>query len=317
MNQQPRVLITGGFGYIGGRLAQHLTASGVQVVLGSRSRRNPPAWLPQAEVVELAWEDEDALAEVCSKVNVVIHAAGMNAQNCAADPVSALNFNGVATARLVQASIRSGVAKFIYFSTAHVYREPLTGEIDEHSCPRNLHPYATTHLAGEHALLSAAQGDNRLTGIVLRLSNVIGQPASIDANCWMLLVNDLCKEAVLDQKMTIIGNPNDVRDFVSMSSVCKVCVCLIEQKEHTDQQIHNIGSGRAITVRQMAEMIGERAQSRFGLLPELCIVRQSSNQTAGLSYITSSFDCAVEDDERFALIYEIDNLLNFCKLYFG
>ena len=104
----------------------------------------------------------------------MIHAAGMNAQDCAENPVGALGFNGVSTARLVQASIRAGVSKFIYFSTAHVYCSPLTGEIDVTSCPRNLHPYASTHLAGEYALMSAAQGDNGLTGIILRLSNVIG-----------------------------------------------------------------------------------------------------------------------------------------------
>lgn len=316
LNQQPRVLITGGFGYVGGRLAQHLTASGFQVVLGSRSSRNPPAWLPQAEVVELLWEDEDALAKACRDVNVVIHAAGMNAQDCAADPVAALNFNGVATARLVQASQRSGVTRFIYFSTAHVYRSPLTGEIDEQSCPRNLHPYAATHLAGEHALMSATRGDHGMAGIVLRLSNVIGRPASADVNCWMLLVNDLCKEAVVEQTMTIRGNPNDVRDFVSMATLCKVCACLIDQQQYSGPQLHNIGSGQAISIRQMADLIAERVEKRSGKPPELRIATPSSSLSAGLTYTTIPFTCAVESDELDILSEEIDRLLQFCELNF-
>jgi hypothetical protein len=49
----------------------------------------------------------------CDGVYVVIQAAGMNAQDCAADPVAALTFNGVATARLVMAASRTGVQRFI------------------------------------------------------------------------------------------------------------------------------------------------------------------------------------------------------------
>src|SRR3546814_17036700 len=95
----------------------------------------------------------------------------MNAQNCAANPVEALEFNGVATARLVQAAARVGIRRFIYLSTAHVYCAPLTGTITEDTCPRNLHPYATSHLAGENAVLSAVQA-GEISGMVLRLSKI-------------------------------------------------------------------------------------------------------------------------------------------------
>jgi len=312
-----RVLVTGGFGYLGGRVAQFLFGSGFEVALGTRNKCSPPDWLPEADVVELIWDDENALVEACREVNTVIHAAGMNAQHCADNPVAALAFNGVATARLVKASIRSDVRKFIYFSTAHVYCSPLTGVINERSCPRNLHPYATTHLAGEHALLTAAQGDNGLTGIVLRLSNVIGKPASINNNCWNLLVNDLCKEAIVKRVTTIRGNPNDFRDFVSMSSLAKVCACLIENYLSPGSQLHNIGSGQAVTIRQMAETISERAKIQFGYSPKLRVANPASNVSTKLSYITSPFKCASLGDERAALLEEIDNLLQFCKINFG
>ena len=317
LKSKTRVLIAGGFGYLGGRLAQFLFESGFQVALGTRNKRSSPEWLPEAEVVELFWDDQNALVEACHGANIVIHAAGMNAQDCAKNPVDALAFNGVATSRLVQASIRSGVNKFIYFSTAHVYCSPLAGEIDVQSCPRNLHPYATTHLAGEHALLSAAQGDNGLTGIVLRLSNVVGKPASSDTNCWTLLVNNLCKEVVVNQTTTIRGNPNDLRDFVSMSTLVKVCAYLIENHHSPVSQLHNIGSGRAVTIRRMAEMISERAKIQFGCLPELRILNPTSVTSNGLSYGTTPFTCARLGDEGMALSEEVDNLLKFCKLNFG
>lgn len=317
LKSKTRVLITGGFGYLGGRVAQLLYGSGFRVALGTRYKCSPPEWLPEADVVELIWDDENALVEACCEVDTVIHAAGVNAQHCADNPVAALAFNGVATARLVQASIRCGVSKFIYFSTAHVYCSPLTGVIHERTCPRNLHPYATTHLAGEHALLSAAQGDNDLTGIVLRLSNVIGRPASIDTDCWNLLVNDLCKEVIVKQVTTIRGNPNDFRDFVSMSTLAKVCSCLIENHMSPGSQLHNIGSGQAVTIRQMAEMISERAKIQFGHSPELRVANPTSDVSTRLSYITTPFTCAFLGDEWSALVEEIDNLLQFCKMNFG
>jgi UDP-glucose 4-epimerase len=152
-----KILITGGMGYVGGRLAVHLAQAGHQIVLGSRNASSPPVWLPQAEVLQIAWGDAGALEQSCDGVDVVIHAAGMNAQDCAADPAAALGFNGVATARLVAAACRAGVQRFIYLSTAHVYASPLVGAITEETCPRNMHPYATSHIAGEHAVLYANQ----------------------------------------------------------------------------------------------------------------------------------------------------------------
>ena len=47
-----RILITGGFGYLGGRLAQFLgSKDGNEILLGSRSNRKPPRWLSKSHVV--------------------------------------------------------------------------------------------------------------------------------------------------------------------------------------------------------------------------------------------------------------------------
>ena len=150
-----RILITGGFGFVGGRVAVHLAKQGHKIVLGSRKATCPPPWMQQAEVANINWDDPISLELSCREVDVLIHAAGMNAQECLADPVAALAFNGVATARLVAAATRARVNHMICLSTAHVYDSPLEGVITENSCPQNLHPYATSHLAGDHAVLSA------------------------------------------------------------------------------------------------------------------------------------------------------------------
>ena len=113
-----RILITGGFGFVGGRLAVHLAQAGYQIVLGSRNASSPPVWLPQAEVVQIVWEDDRTLVRCCDGVDGVIQAAGMNAQDCENDPLQALVVNGEQTSNLVKASVKQNVKQFIYFSTS-------------------------------------------------------------------------------------------------------------------------------------------------------------------------------------------------------
>jgi UDP-glucose 4-epimerase len=307
------ILITGGFGYVGGRVAQHLVEKGHQVVLGSRKKQSSPDWLPQSEVVQLRWNDEAALAEICSGVNVVIHTTGMNAQDCASDPVAALEFNGLATAKLVRASRKTGVAKFIYFSTAHVYQSPLVGEINEDTCPRNLHPYATTHLAGENTVLYGSETATDFTGIVLRLSNVIGAPVHKNVNCWMLVVNDLCRQAMTTRRMIVKSNGKQIRDFVSMQSVCNyVDMILVASSINSLPSVINVGSGRSITIEELSSRIRERCEAVYGFRPEIqmSLVKNMSSDKA-LSYQTNFPSLSVSED--FSIESDIDETLHYCR----
>ena len=113
------ILITGGFGFLGGRLGQYLSEN-YNVILGSRSDQNEPNWLPIAKTLKIDWDDENSLNDACNLVDIIIHASGLNAQECSSDPEKALLVNGVYTQNLVRAAINKNVKKFIYLSTAHV-----------------------------------------------------------------------------------------------------------------------------------------------------------------------------------------------------
>lgn len=312
-----RILITGGFGFVGGRIAQHLQQVGHQVVLGSRSASTPPNWLPQAEVVKTIWNDSDALEKICSGVEVVIQAAGMNAQDCAADPAAALEFNGLATAHLLEAAYRAGVKRFIYLSTAHVYSPQLANNIDETSCPRNLHPYATSHLAGENAVLGADQ-QGKIQSLVLRLSNAFGVPVHADVNCWMLLVNDLCRQAVCDRRLTLRSAGLQQRDFVTLHDVGRTFAHMLNlPSDRISGPIFNVGGGSAKRVLDMAEMIQARCLHLLGFAPE--IIRPQpipGEKSSDLHYgITKLLETGFLLDSDFH--DEIDATLRFCKDTFG
>ena len=312
-----RILITGGLGFIGGRLGQYLHQAGHQVVLGSRSASSPPNWLPYAEVVKIDWNDDYALEKICNRVEVVIQAAGVNAQDCATDPVTALEINGLSTARLLEAASHAGVRRFIYLSTAHVYASPLIGVISEDTCPRNLHPYATSHLAGENVVLSANQR-GQIEGVVLRLSNAFGAPAHKDVNCWMLLVNDLCRQALATRKLVLQSSGDQQRDFIAMSEICRVIEYLSAYSADTlSSKVINIGSGISQSVLEMAQLIQQRCKMLLGFEPEILRPMISAVERHEiLEYRTDrlaemGLDVVVDN------IVEIDRLLTFCQASFN
>ncbi len=312
-----RILITGGFGFVGGRLAMHLAQAGHQIILGTRHSFASPEWLPQAEVKRIAWDDEVALEQACKGVNVIIHTAGMNAQDCAADPVAALAFNGLATARLVAAANQARVKKFIYLSTAHVYANPLVGTITEETCPRNLHPYATSHLAGEQAVLSAHSRDE-LQGIVLRLSNAFGSPMHKEVNCWMLLVNDLCKQAVQTRKLVLHTSGLQHRDFIGLAEVSYVVEELVSYNLLEQAKVFNVGAGVSLSVIAMAQLIQQRCTEVLGFLPELQLKHSGVNeQSPTLTYSAHNLKTLGISCKSKSNTAEIDKLLQFCQTSFN
>lgn len=313
-----RILIAGGFGLLGGRLSDYLQRLGHDIVLGSRTSKTAPEWLPRALVIKMDWGDSRALEESCSDVDVVIHAAGANASICSEDPVFALESNGVATARLVAAARQSLVKRFIYLSTAHVYASPLSGTITEETCPRNVHPYATSHRAGEDAVLYAsARGE--IEGIVLRLSNAFGRPMHSGVNCWMLLANDLCRQAVENRTMVLQTGGSQQRDFIPIADVCRVVGYFANRSAIAapTQRIVNVGSGRTQTVLEMAEYIRARCGEVLGFIPDLQRPFESSpSSMIDLSYqsehLTSSELVSWMGDEK-----EMDQLLLACAEWYG
>lgn len=312
-----RILIPGGFGFVGGRLAMHLFDNGHQIILGTRCGTNPPAWLSQAEVVQMDWDDPSSLERICKGVDIVIQAAGMNMKDCASNPLGALAFNGDATARLVAAACKAAVKRVIYLSTAHVYANPLVGKINEKTLPQNIHPYATSHLAGEEAVLDANKRGH-IQGIVLRISNAFGTPVNKEVNCWNLLVNDLCRQTVETGKLSLLSSGNQQRDFIALSEVCRIAEILTIGNDKDNQLgILNIGLGVTKSVFDIAQIIQKSCLRVLGFEPELQL-KQKPLQKSVIPFIyqTTRLDkMGVKLDEK-NNIAEIDQLLRYCDITF-
>ncbi|MDE2027105.1 MAG: SDR family oxidoreductase, partial [Candidatus Omnitrophica bacterium] len=151
-----RVLITGGFGYLGGRIAIDVARrTSWQICLASRRNLEVPPWLPEAQTVTFDLSKPEGFEAVLKGVQAVVHLAAINEGESRRFPEKAVETNTIGTLRLLDAAVGMGVERFIYFSTVHIYGSPLAGCITERSLPRPMDPYAITHHAAEEFVLSA------------------------------------------------------------------------------------------------------------------------------------------------------------------
>lgn len=311
------VLLTGGLGYLGGRVAQALVAAGHHVRCGTRQLTAlAPTWLPEMRMVHLDWDSGDKLEQACRGVDSVVHLAAMNEIESARDPVSSLQMNGLASLRLLEVAKRSGVRRFVYFSTAHVYGAPLQGEIDETTLPRPGHPYAITHKVAEDFVL-AAHDRKHIEGVVIRLSNGFGAPVTPDVDRWTLLVNDLCRQAAISGELHLNSAGSQLRDFITLADVARAVNHLLElDAGQLADGLFNLGGGKAMSILEMTERIAVRWRALTER--DIAIVRPAGD---GVPPPALNYRCDKLAATGFTLTgqvdREIDDTLQLCLRAFG
>ena len=311
---RPTVLLTGGFGNLGGRVASalHLTGNW-NILLASRTHLSPPAWAPDATVVNLDLLNPDQVDNACSGVTSIIHLAALNDRQAAADPNLAEAISGAGTKLLTDAAAKHKVDRFIFMSTAHVYGSPLQGTLTEESLTTNTHPYATSHLSGEREVAKRHQmGD--IAGVILRCANGFGVPMDPAVNIWHVLVNDLCNQVALGGSMTLRSSGLQERNFIPIGDICSAFLHFLNvDVQHVGDGLFNLGGPKSMTVLEMAHVIAERSRSVLHIDPPINRMQQTEPEVLmPLDYcieklISTGFSCITDTN------HEIDQLLNMCK----
>lgn len=279
------VLVTGAFGYIGGRVAAHLAGIGRTVPrMGSRRPHDTPlAGGAPCQRAVMNFSDPASLERACQGVSAVVHCAAVNEIESARDPELALTVNAMGTLRLLRAAQRAGVRRFLYFSTAHIYGAPLAGDIDETTVPRPVHPYAITHRVAEDFVL-AAHDAGQLDGVVVRLANGFGAPMHPGVDRWTLVVNDMCRQAAA-QKGIAVRSPEQVRDFVPLDDVANAVAHLLDlPRVALGNGLFNLGGGRTMTMLEMAETVAGCCLSTLGFLPRIELGQGTGMNRGALTY---------------------------------
>ena len=309
------VLITGGFGYLGQRLGRSLHKSGFNVFLASRKYQQKPKWLKNGEAVKLDWNNISSTFNNLPNIKILIHAAGTNASFSFDYPDLARDFNEGGTAKLLKNAITNKVSQFIYLSTAHVYASPLEGLISEDTKPSNEHPYATSNLLGEQCVLKANLS-GKISGRILRISNCFGAPDNKSADCWDLLVNDICLQAVKLNSITLKTNGTQSRDFLPISEFCRIVEYLIVNDcQFSKDVIFNVG-GQSMTILEMANLVKNIFYMKYN--KKIDVVIEDELNRVNMNKFQYKMNWLKESNfqSQYNPRKEIEDLLDFCKTKF-
>jgi dihydroflavonol-4-reductase len=171
-----KLLITGGTGFIGSRLALAARAHGHQIVVAGQSNSDPERIRGQelaaaGITLELGPLQDAAFARrVTQGCNAVIHlAAAQHEANVPDEYFFDVNVNGTRT--LLDAAKSAGVTRFVYGSTIGVYGGYDGEPLDEETAPRPLNVYGRSKLAAEEVVKSYRQS---LETSIVRISETYG-----------------------------------------------------------------------------------------------------------------------------------------------
>jgi len=309
------VLITGGFGYLGARMASHLLRLPEHhVCLGGRTLPSPiPAELEGATALRMDVLDDADVRKACEGMTHVIHLAALNEIDSAKNPEQAVAVNIQGTLRMLRAARSAGVRRFIFLSTAHVYGAPLAGTITETTPCRPIHPYAITHRAAEDFVLAAHKA-GEIEGIVIRLSNGIGAPLHVGVNRWTLIGNDLCRQAVEKGELVLNSPGLQRRDFITLQDVSRAMehVMAMPASKISDA-IFNLGGECVLQMIDIAELVADRCSAVLGFRPPIRRPQPAPGELA--PQLEYRIDALKATGFRLAggLAEEIDRTLVLCR----
>ena len=306
------VLILGGSGYIGERLTKFLISKKYNVSVATR--RSYKTFNPEInQLYEIDWNNLSSLRDACEGNEIIINAAGASSKESEENYEGVINFSKIGTTNLIKAATMQSVKRIIYLSTAHVYSSLMTGKINENSKLKNNSPYALAHSIAEKIILEA-QSESKIETKVLRLANCFGAPVSINSNCWYILINDICKQAIMDNKINIRSKINNVRNFVPLTTVINFIESIIKFDKFKLPQLINVGERFSLSIEDVVSRVITRLEAKLNIIPEVeCHFEKQDAQF--LDYETQILK-QMNFDKYFSFDKEIDNLIMYCSEHF-
>ena len=271
MNTPRRILLTGGAGFVGTRLAPRLAGAfpNAERVLLVRcddgDNQATPGW--RTEVGDVV--DRETMAELVASLrpDLIVHLAAQASVGSSASHAAVtweVNFGGVYA--LARACARAKLPTTLLFaSSGEVYgRSFLAGPVDEDAPLQPVNAYARSKAAAEGALHDLMPQEARI--IVARAFNHTG--AGQDAR---FVIPSFAKQiAAIEQGLqapTIqVGNLDAARDFLDVGDVCDAYLRLIAQADVLPHRAtFNIASGRAYRVGDLLARLQRLASCDFAV----------------------------------------------------
>jgi UDP-glucose 4-epimerase len=250
-----RVLVTGGAGFIGSHVADHLLKRGHEVAvvdnLSTGKRKNVPEGARFYEM-DIRTDCLEVFEEF--RPEALSHqAAQMDVRRSVREPDFDAEVNVLGTIRLLQNCVEYGVEQVIFASTGGA----VYGEQKEFPAPENhpqypISPYGVSKLAGERYLHFYCI-QHRLPYVALRYANVYGPRQDPHGEAGVVAI--FCGNLAANQASAINGTGEQTRDYVYVGDVARANLLALESE--VPSGAYNIGTGIETSVNKLYEILLE------------------------------------------------------------
>lgn len=258
-------LVTGGAGFIGSHLSEHLVGRGEKVVVLDNLSTGRLANLASIDVefVEGSVLDEALIDELVARADVVYHlAAAVGVDHVLQQPLSSLETNIRGTENVLRACDRHH-KRVLITSTSEVYgkneKDALSEDDDRLLGSARLSRwfYAAAKSIDEAFALAYHQ-ERELQVIVVRLFNTVGPRQT---GRYGMVVPRFVRWALAGEPVRVYGDGQQTRCFTNVHDVVRALIALMDTPSAAGE-IFNIGQPREIRIIDLAERIIELAESR-------------------------------------------------------
>jgi len=257
-----RILVTGGSGFIGSHLTEHLLEVGNQVVVldnfstGQDKNLSRVINNSKLEVINGSILDKELLGRVCKDVDYIFHlAAAVGVLNIVRAPLKSLFTNIRGTENVLEIADQLALPVFLA-SSSEVYGKNYSTELVEESDrvlgPTNILRWSYSQAkAIDESLALAYKFEKKLPVRISRFFNTVGPRQSGE---YGMVIPRFIAAALSNKPITIYGTGNQTRCFIHISDVVDA-VMTIAFTENTIGEIYNIGNPIEISISDLATKI--------------------------------------------------------------
>jgi nucleoside-diphosphate-sugar epimerase len=255
-------LVTGGAGFIGSNIVKRLLELGhtpvVYDALSSGYREN---LLPDVPFIQADVRDGDLLRRAAKGCEAILHlAASVGNKRSIDHPLEDAAINVLGTLNVLEAARNNGINNVVFSSSAGIFGELKTLPIAEDHPQEPDSPYGASKLAAEKMCLVY----NKLYGmhnVCLRYFNVFGPQQRYDA--YGNVIPIFADRVLRRMPLTIYGDGEQTRDFINVRDVADAN--LQAALAGAVKGVFNIGSGRRISINELARLVQQVAGTQVGV----------------------------------------------------